>query len=256
MLPLDGFTQPAAAYSMRRLKSTYAGPAIRLRRASDNAEQDIGFLGFTSFTGAPIDTAAANAHCAATSCFIKTIYDQSGNARDATQATAGNQPQYIADCGGGQPCAEITTTTQRLDSPSITWGSAIVTMSVVGNRAVGTGRCYFAGKTASYFNASTLANNWNATDFATEFYMAASDAAWHAGVVVIAGASSLGRIDGTEMAGASIAGSAAASGVFVLMGEGASTTCREREAVFWGSALTLAERTALQTNQKSFWGTP
>jgi len=59
--PLDGggsFAAPAAAYGLRRLKSTYAGPGVKLRRTTGGT-QDIGFLGFTGFTGAPLDTAAA-----------------------------------------------------------------------------------------------------------------------------------------------------------------------------------------------------
>jgi hypothetical protein len=36
-------TASAAAYSLRKLRTAYTGPAIRVRRDSDNAEQDIGF---------------------------------------------------------------------------------------------------------------------------------------------------------------------------------------------------------------------
>lgn len=42
---LDQFGGAAAAYSLRRLSSSYGGPAIRVRRSLDNAEQDIGFQG-------------------------------------------------------------------------------------------------------------------------------------------------------------------------------------------------------------------
>jgi hypothetical protein len=43
--PLDPIATAAAAasYSLRRLRSAYAGPGIRVRRSSDNAETDIGF---------------------------------------------------------------------------------------------------------------------------------------------------------------------------------------------------------------------
>ena len=44
--PLDTLTTPSNAYSFRKLRSAYAGNAIRIRRASDNAEIDIGFSGF------------------------------------------------------------------------------------------------------------------------------------------------------------------------------------------------------------------
>ena len=40
---LDTYSGAAAAYSLRLLDSTYTGSAIRVRRSSDNTEQDIGF---------------------------------------------------------------------------------------------------------------------------------------------------------------------------------------------------------------------
>jgi hypothetical protein len=82
---LDSLPAAAAAYSFRRLRTAYAGPAWRVRRASDNAEQDI----------APGDTAALLAFCAATNGFRVTAYDQTGNGRHRTQATAANQPQVV-----------------------------------------------------------------------------------------------------------------------------------------------------------------
>lgn len=40
---LDLYPSASVAYSLRRLSGTYIGSAIRVRRASDNAEQNIGF---------------------------------------------------------------------------------------------------------------------------------------------------------------------------------------------------------------------
>jgi hypothetical protein len=44
-LLLDTYGGSAVAYSLRKLSSTYSGSAIRVRRSSDNAEQDINFVG-------------------------------------------------------------------------------------------------------------------------------------------------------------------------------------------------------------------
>ncbi len=41
---LDSYTDAAAAFSLRKLRATYSGNAIRVRRSNDNAEQDIGFV--------------------------------------------------------------------------------------------------------------------------------------------------------------------------------------------------------------------
>lgn len=80
----------SAAYSLRKLRNAYTGNAIRVRRSSDNAEADIGFT-----TSGDLDTVALLAHCGAGNGFVTTWYDQSGNARNATQTTAGAQPQIV-----------------------------------------------------------------------------------------------------------------------------------------------------------------
>lgn len=104
---LDTYTGAAAAYSLRLLDGDYAGSCIRVRRASDNAEQDIGF------SNNELDTAALATFCAGTDGFIKTWYDQSGNANDATQATTASQPKiYDASTGvelkNGKPILNFT----------------------------------------------------------------------------------------------------------------------------------------------------
>jgi len=252
-LPLDSFATPAGAYSMRRLKSTYTGPGIRLRRASDNAEQDINFLSFTGFTGAPIDTVAASAFCAATTCTVATWYDQSGNARHVSQATAGNQPGLTFSCQNGLPCVRVTAGGQGLQSTSVTWAAGRTSLSAVANRSAGTGSCYFIAKYVTTIGSHNLANFWVVTDFGGEFGLAAADNAWHAGIAIVDGASSLGRIDATETAGSSIAGST--SGFVQASLGAAATTCSLAEAVIWDNyVLPAPERAALTSNQKSFWG--
>jgi hypothetical protein len=81
----------AAAYSLRRLRSSYTGAAIRVRRSNDNAETDIGFD-----VNGNLNEAALTAFVGANNGFVVTWYDQSGNGRNATQSTAVNQPQIIA----------------------------------------------------------------------------------------------------------------------------------------------------------------
>jgi hypothetical protein len=87
---LDFYPNAAAAYSLRLLLSTYTGSAIRVRRSNDNAEQDIGFVNNV------LDTSSLTSFCGVNSGFVKTWYDQSGNAFDATQTTAANQPQIVS----------------------------------------------------------------------------------------------------------------------------------------------------------------
>jgi len=88
-LLLDLFPNAAVAYSLRKLRTAYSGSAIRVRRSSDNAEQDINFV------GGDLDTASLLTFCGAGNGFVTTWYDQSGNARNATQTTAGSQPRIV-----------------------------------------------------------------------------------------------------------------------------------------------------------------
>jgi hypothetical protein len=88
---LDTYTSAAAAYSLRKLRSAYTGSAIRVRRSSDNTETDIGF---SSAFG--LDTTSLSSFCSGTNGFVTTWYDQSGNARNSTQANALNQPQIVS----------------------------------------------------------------------------------------------------------------------------------------------------------------
>jgi len=87
---LDDYSGAAAAYSLRLLDSTYSGSAVRVRRASDNTEQDIGF------SNNELDTSSLETFCSGTDGFVTTWYDQSGNANNATQTTASNQNQIVA----------------------------------------------------------------------------------------------------------------------------------------------------------------
>jgi hypothetical protein len=88
---LDTYSGASAAYSLRRLSGAYSGKAIRVRRASDNTEQDIGF----TLLG-DLDTTSLTTFCSGTNGFVKTWYDQSNNGKNITQATAANQPQIVS----------------------------------------------------------------------------------------------------------------------------------------------------------------
>jgi len=86
---IDIFGAPEFAYSLRLLSSTYAGECIRVRRSSDNAEQDIGFL-----VGV-LDESALTAFVGANDGRVTTWYDQSGNVNNATETIASYQPLIV-----------------------------------------------------------------------------------------------------------------------------------------------------------------
>jgi hypothetical protein len=87
---LDEYSGAAAAYSLRQLSSTYTGDAIRVRRASDSTEQDIGFV------NNELDTATLESFCSGSDGFVTKWYDQSGSSNDAGQTTAVRQPKIVS----------------------------------------------------------------------------------------------------------------------------------------------------------------
>ena len=106
---LDTYSGAAVAYSLRKLRSAYTGNAIRVRRSSDNAEQDFGFVNNV------LDTASLLTFCGAGNGFVTTWYDQSGNARNITQTTAANQPQIVSS---GAVLTQNTKPTLAFDGTS------------------------------------------------------------------------------------------------------------------------------------------
>jgi hypothetical protein len=93
---LDGYTADLkAGLAPVLLDVTYTGDCIRVRRASDNTEQDIGFDG-----NGDLDTSALTSFCTGTNCFIRTWYDQSGQGNNFTQTTTASQPKIYDSSTG------------------------------------------------------------------------------------------------------------------------------------------------------------
>lgn len=114
---LDGLSPaPRAAYSLRKKIST-ATNSIRVRRSSDNAELDIGFMGDA------LDTASLAAFVGAGSAYVVTAYDQTGNGFNASQTTAANQPR-IVNAGVYDGKIVFNGTSHSLKITALTQGAA------------------------------------------------------------------------------------------------------------------------------------
>lgn len=133
------------AYSLRKLRTAYAGSAIRVRRSNDDTEQDIGFV------NGVLDTSSLKTFVGANSGFVKTWYDQSGNGYDATNTTTTAQPTIIASGAvvreNGKPAlsfdgGDFLTTSGTNSAWKALWdGSnsavmAVVKISATGVRAI------------------------------------------------------------------------------------------------------------------------
>lgn len=90
-LLLDCVPDAAVAYSLRKLDKDYAGFCLRIRRASDNSTQNIGFV--SNY----FDTAAVRTFCTGTSCFVSEWHNQAGDSiRSVIATSSANQPLLFA----------------------------------------------------------------------------------------------------------------------------------------------------------------
>jgi surface protein len=115
--PAGDYSGLAAAYSVRRVVSSYSGPAMEVQSGSVSAS-----IGFDSLGN--LDTASLEAFAGSGDAFVKTWYDQSGNGRHASQAVTSSQPQVVS--GGvvvlqnGNPTIQFDGINDNLISNSFT----------------------------------------------------------------------------------------------------------------------------------------
>jgi hypothetical protein len=88
-LLLDEFPNAAAAYSLRLLSSSYTGNCIEVRRSSDDALQNIGFV------NGVLDTASLLSFVGAGDGFVSIWYDQSGGDFNLLQTNNDRQPRIV-----------------------------------------------------------------------------------------------------------------------------------------------------------------
>ena len=161
-LLLDVYTNAAVAYSVRKLRTAYTGNAIRVRRASDNAESDIGF------SGGNLDTSSLTSFCSGTNGFVTTWYDQSGNSRNATQTTAANQPQIVSSG------AVINVNT----NPSLQFDGTNDIMKFIGNGTSSSNTLFVLSKcnnlTPSYQTITSIGSIKPSTAFAYLYFNASA----------------------------------------------------------------------------------
>jgi hypothetical protein len=134
----DLFGMPTAAYALIKLTPN-ATNCIRVRRSSDNTEQDIGFV--ANVPDSPIDTTALLNFVGAGNGFIVTKYDQSTNNFHASNSTAASQPQIVSSGAlitqNGLPAYLVTNRFLELPAGMITGSSARASFSVVKASSLG-----------------------------------------------------------------------------------------------------------------------
>ena len=105
---------PSECWFLQALIGGYTGALVRVRRSSDNTEQDIG-----QGSGGLLDTSGLLSFCGAGSGFVRTLYGQVG-VDDLEQATTTAQPMIVNSGSlvtlGGEPAMDFDGTDDFLAS--------------------------------------------------------------------------------------------------------------------------------------------
>jgi hypothetical protein len=245
----DDIPSIAAAYGMRRLRTAYTGNILRLRRASDDAEAD---FGYTS-TG-DLDTAAIATWLTATTGYVMTWYDQSGNTRNATQATAGAQPLYVASGQNGKPVARFDGANDILRAGSVPIAQPLTVLLVAKyDNADASNRQIVGNHVPAQPAIYTETGNWKFFAGSTVDTLVTDDAFWHVWSVIFNGTSSAWRIDG----GAGVTGNPGTNGVNTInVGGDISASFWDGDAseiVMANAAWSDAQRQAAESAANAYW---
>lgn len=259
-LPLDDVSSSAAvAYSVRLLRAAYSGNCLRVRRSSDDTEQDIGFA------SGILDTASLLSFVGANDGFVAKWYDQSTNAKDAAQATNSLQPKIVTAGSlltkNGLPSVIFTAVVDgELTFSDVAATAAISVVAVAERNGSAANRTIISGGTASFqirykatHNAEILRNAQASILTSTSAAPAQLNVLSFAGTT---GASLVG-VNGTTNSNST---SVAATNPVNTVGDRTTAGISEAfnggisEVIFFSVQLSSDDRITLEDNAKAYFG--
>lgn len=263
LLDETGLGSARYAFSVRLLRAAYAGDCMRLRRSSDNAEDNVQFDASDEFSlTSPMDGGGTLADWVTTDdAFVVTWYDQSGNANDVTQSTAANQPQIISagailTGSNGKARLDFDGSNDALSSGAVTRSQPYTDSMVIYQDTYTAGRYFVDGSGnvgVIYQQPSTPTLRMYAGGFAPDNSDLAIDT-WGLFTAIFNGASSLSQVNaGTDSTGDSSIG---APGTLVLGNAavaGAPVDGWFQEFVEWPSALDSTARSTQRANVNAYF---
>jgi len=240
----------------RRVLSSYTGNLVRLRRASDNAETNFGYLG-----NGNLDTVAIAAWAGGAS-YVVTVYDQGPFGDNVTMAVAANQPLYVAAIRNGHAGMRFNGTSQYLQGAFTTGGALSQPINLFAVAALNDGGANYhimidgddeTNRMACY-HFKGPPTEWNIMA-GTALPSIPSDANWNIWAVLYNGAVSQFWINGVSRA----AGNAGAHNA-----DGITIGARLNNQFWWKGdissavvvdpSLSDAGRSAMQVQMNNYWG--
>ena len=262
---LDTYSGAAAAYSLRRLSSSYVGSAVEVYNGSSYA--DIGFNVFGE-----LNTVALADHCGSNDGFVSKWYCQSGNSNDAVQTNTANMPKIYDGTTAsvvtenGKPAVEFDGSNDSLTSstPPFT-GTTSRTSFTVSKANTSTGDDVIYGISAT----SGAAGKGYQLTSETQLRVFGGRQAFNNSAQTI---HSLGTLifDGTTVDDANFY----LNGSITTKGTGTGTTIntdntdwgigatppyaffyegKQQELIFYASAKSTTDRTGIETNINTFY---
>lgn len=250
---------PSAAYSMRKVRSAYAGAALSVTRSTDNVTQDINFDGSGN-----LDTASMLSFLGAATGTINTWYDQTGNGRHMVQATVGSQPTLV-NAGAlltKNSLPSATFSTRNLACATLTGSPSIRTVSFVAAHNNNTNFDVIKSSANGGYQIRIAGSNHLVTLLklgAAAIGTAASGPV--AGALFTGKTSYDGAAYDIAVNGSSVASGASSvtftSGLSSIIGSSSSANTSISEMLIFDTALLSgADQTAVQASQKTYFGTP
>jgi hypothetical protein len=257
---LDSYPNAYIAVSTRKLRSAYAGSALRIRRDSDTTQTDVGFD-----DNGDINVSTINTFCSGTGCAVVTWYDQSGNARNLLADPSSAPKIYLSGSA---------TTINNKVSPYFNGGNfigvgglspgsvSLASWFNLGYRTGGSNPAYIIGMDPG--NKIELANTLGIVDAGAtvgSFGTAFSTGLTQSSVLRESG-NSKAYINGTQSSTTNTTGLSNLTGSWGLTLGVNSGTGGEYwvgylpEWVLYVGRKQSSNRAGIDANQKSYWGTP
>jgi hypothetical protein len=253
--PLDA-GNAVVAYGLRKLRTAYAGNAIRVRRSSDSTTQDIGFD-----ANGNLDTTSLLSFVGAGSGYVTIWYDQTGHNVNVTQPTTSSQPMIVSSgslntIGNlGEPAIKFDGSNDYIYSSSDSTfpsGSSARTMNMVEQLSSTSGQPMFYawGGNAAY-NACLLWLYSTGIAFSNDNTVVSGggkDTSPHVVNTLLSGTTASIYVDGSVSSG-SISGTNTITGYNFVIGEATSSyflNGNVSEIIIYSSALSSGTRTTLE----------
>jgi|GEM_PF-1596758 len=252
-----GIAIASSAYSVRLLSSNYSGKAIQVRRSSDNTTQDIGFT-----ANGDLDTTALKSFVGSGNGYVTIWYDQSGNGRNAIQATTSKQPAIVLNGtiqrANSQPAVVFNGVSQTMASSTFaisqpfTRNSVFAPLSISGSYPNVFNSVGASPNTALYYSTTSQITSYAGLNGPSQSISASNNPNIFTETFNGSG-SSLSK--NGNLSSLSNAGTNGINGVQIASNNGSSyfSNCSISEIIIFPQALSSSDRQTLETNQSNYY---